>query len=44
MIIQPTLAFIGIPMVLIDIVMYIALVLTVISLVDYLYKNRGVLL
>ncbi len=44
MIIQPTLAFIGIPMVLIDIVMYIALALTVISLVDYLYKNRGVLL
>jgi CDP-diacylglycerol--glycerol-3-phosphate 3-phosphatidyltransferase len=43
MIIEPTLALIRIPIVLIDIIMYIALGLTVISLVDYLYKNRGVL-
>ena len=43
MIVEPTLALIGIPIVLIDIVMYVALGLTVISLVDYLYKNRGVL-
>ena len=43
MIIEPTLALIGIPIVLVDIIMYIALGLTVISLIDYLYKNRGVL-
>ena len=43
MIVEPTLALIRIPLVLLDIVMYVALGLTVISLVDYLYKNRGVL-
>ena len=43
MIVEPTLALIRIPLVLVDIVMYVALGLTVISLVDYLYKNRGVL-
>ncbi|MCR4792341.1 MAG: CDP-diacylglycerol--glycerol-3-phosphate 3-phosphatidyltransferase [Lachnospiraceae bacterium] len=43
MIVEPTLALMGMPLLIVDIVMYIALVLTVISLIDYLYKNRGVL-
>lgn len=35
---NPTVAFIG------DILMWIALILTIISLIDYLYKNREVML
>lgn len=43
MIIEPSLVLIGMPVVVVDILMYIALALTVISLLDYLIKNRGVL-
>ena len=43
MIIEPILVLLGMPVLVIDVIMYIALILTVISLIDYLYKNRGVL-
>lgn len=43
MIVEPSLVLIGMPVVVVDILMYIALALTVISLLDYLIKNRGVL-
>ena len=43
MIVEPSLALVGMPVIVVDIIMYIALVLTVVSLIDYLYKNRGVL-
>ena len=43
MIVEPSLVLVGMPVVVVDILMYIALALTVISLLDYLIKNRGVL-
>ncbi len=43
MIIEPILVLLGMPAVVVDVIMYIALILTVVSLVDYLYKNRGIL-
>lgn len=43
MIVEPSLALLGMPVIVVDVIMYIALALTVISLMDYLYKNRGVL-
>ena len=43
MIIEPSLALMGMPVIIVDIVMYIALALTIISLIDYLVKNRSVL-
>ncbi len=43
MIVEPSLALVGMPVIVVDIIMYIALALTVVSLIDYLYKNRGVL-
>ncbi len=43
MIVEPSLALVGMPLIVVDIIMYIALALTVVSLIDYLYKNRGVL-
>jgi CDP-diacylglycerol--glycerol-3-phosphate 3-phosphatidyltransferase len=43
MIIEPILVLLGMPVLVVDVIMYIALILTVISLIDYLYKNRGVL-
>ena len=43
MIVEPSLVLFGLPVIVVDIVMYTALALTVISLVDYLFKNRGVL-
>ena len=43
MIVEPTLVLLGMPILVVNVIMYIALTLTVISLIDYLYKNRGVL-
>ena len=43
MIVEPSLVLFGLPVIVVDIIMYVALALTVISLVDYLVKNRGVL-
>ena len=43
MIIEPSLALMGMPVIVVDIIMYIALALTIISLIDYLVKNRSVL-
>ena len=43
MIVEPILVLVGMPVLVVDVIMYIALALTVISLIDYLYKNRGVL-
>ena len=43
MIVEPILVLFGLPVIVVDIVMYVALALTVISLVDYLVKNWGVL-
>ncbi len=43
MIVEPILVLLGMPVIVVDVIMYIALILTVISLIDYLYKNRGVL-
>ena len=43
MIVEPSLVLLGLPVIIVDIIMYAALALTVISLVDYLVKNRGVL-
>ena len=43
MIIEPSLALMGMPVIIVDIIMYIALALTIISLIDYLVKNRSVL-
>ena len=52
MIVEPTLvliiSLIGIPVFIVDllinIVMYVALILTIVSLIDYLIKNKGVLI
>ncbi|MBO4610091.1 MAG: CDP-diacylglycerol--glycerol-3-phosphate 3-phosphatidyltransferase [Lachnospiraceae bacterium] len=43
MIVEPSLALMGMPVIIVDIIMYIALALTIISLIDYLVKNRSVL-
>ena len=43
MIVEPSLVLFGLPVIVVDIIMYVALALTVISLIDYLVKNRGVL-
>ncbi|MBR7089409.1 MAG: CDP-diacylglycerol--glycerol-3-phosphate 3-phosphatidyltransferase [Lachnospiraceae bacterium] len=43
MIVEPTLALMGMPVIIVDIIMYIALALTIVSLIDYLVKNRSVL-
>ena len=43
MIVEPILALIGMPVIIVDIIMYIALALTIVSLIDYLVKNRSVL-
>jgi CDP-diacylglycerol--glycerol-3-phosphate 3-phosphatidyltransferase len=43
MIVEPSLALMGMPVIIVDIIMYIALALTLISLIDYLVKNRSVL-
>ena len=43
MIVEPSLVLLGMPVIVVDVIMYIALALTVISLIDYLIKNRGVL-
>ena len=43
MIVEPSLALMGMPVIIVDIIMYIALALTIISLTDYLVKNRSVL-
>ena len=43
MIVEPSLVLFGLPVIVVDILMYVALALTVISLVDYLIKNWGVL-
>ncbi|MCR5800964.1 MAG: CDP-diacylglycerol--glycerol-3-phosphate 3-phosphatidyltransferase [Lachnospiraceae bacterium] len=40
---EPILALVSFPHIITDIIMYLALVLTLVSLVDYLYKNRKVL-
>ena len=43
MIVEPSLVLLGLPVIVVDILMYVALALTVISLIDYLVKNWGVL-
>ncbi|MBO7531132.1 MAG: CDP-diacylglycerol--glycerol-3-phosphate 3-phosphatidyltransferase, partial [Lachnospiraceae bacterium] len=43
MIVEPILVLIGMPVIVVDIIMYIALALTIVSLIDYLVKNRSVL-
>ena len=43
MIVEPSLALMGMPVIIVDIIMYIALALTIVSLIDYLVKNRSVL-
>ncbi len=43
MIVEPILVLFGLPVIVVDILMYVALALTVISLIDYLVKNWGVL-
>lgn len=43
MIVEPSLALMGMPVIIVDIIMYIALAFTIISLIDYLVKNRSVL-
>ncbi|MBO7530904.1 MAG: CDP-diacylglycerol--glycerol-3-phosphate 3-phosphatidyltransferase [Lachnospiraceae bacterium] len=43
MIVEPSLVLLGMPVIVVDIIMYIALALTIISLIDYLVKNRSVL-
>ena len=43
MIVEPSLVLLGMPALVVDIIMYIALALTIISLIDYLVKNRSVL-
>ncbi len=43
MIVEPILVLLGLPVIVVDILMYVALALTVISLIDYLVKNWGVL-
>ena len=40
---EPIMALVSFPHIITDIIMYLALVLTLVSLVDYLYKNRKVL-
>ena len=43
MIVEPSLVLLGMPALVVDIIMYIALALTIVSLIDYLVKNRSVL-
>lgn len=43
MIVEPSLVLFGLPVIVVDILMYVALALTVVSLIDYLVKNWGVL-